>query len=99
TYVYGLRPTQTVFTGAASLQQLPRLSNRITGGRADVQYFLRQDVAVGVVYRFEDYAVRDFALDADTVTPLSAGTSTIYTGYMYRPYTAHTAWLRLTYLW
>lgn len=99
TYVYGLKPTQTVFTGAASLQQLPRLSNRITGGRADVQYFLRQNVGVGIVYRFEDYAVRDFALDADTVTPLSAGTSTIYTGYMYRPYTAHTAWLRLTYLW
>lgn len=99
TYVYSLGPTQTVFTGAASLAQLPRLSNRITGGRADVQYFLRPDIALGVVYRFEDYAVRDFALDAGTLRSLSVGTTTIYTGYMYRPYTVHTAWLRLTYLW
>lgn len=99
TYVYGIKPNQTIFTGTAALAQLAPLSNRLTGARADVQYFLRPDVAIGVVYRYEDYDVRDFALDAGTLTSLSVGTTTIYSGYMYRPYKAHTTWLRVTYLW
>lgn len=97
-YVYGLRPTQTVFT-TTPLAQLPTISNRLRGARADIQYFIRPDIALGVVYRYEDYDVRDFALDAGTLTSLVVGTTTIYSGYMYRPYTAHTGWLRLTYLW
>ena len=28
-----------------------------------------------------------------------ASTNSIYSGYLYRNYTAHTGWLRLTYLW
>jgi hypothetical protein len=98
TYLYGLAPDQTVFT-TVPLAQLPRVRNRLTGARADVQYFIRPDVAVGVAYRYEDYAVRDFALDATNMRSLVAGSSAIYSGYLYRPYTAHTAWLRLTYLW
>lgn len=98
-YVYGLKPTQTVFTGTAALAQLPPLSNRLTGARADVQYFIRPDIALGVVYRYEDYDVRDFALDGGTINALAVGTTSIYTGYMYRPYTAHTGWLRVSYLW
>lgn len=64
-----------------------------------MQYFLRPDIAIGVVYRYEDYDVRDFALDAGTLTSLSVGATTIYSGYMYRPYKAHTTWLRVTCLW
>lgn len=97
-YVYGQPGNQTVFT-TVPLAQLPTLTNRLRDARADVQYFLRPTVAIGFGYRFEDYAVRDFALDAGTLNTLVVGTSTIYTGYMYRPYTAHTGWLRVTYLW
>lgn len=97
-YVYGQPANQTVFT-TTPLAQLPTLSNRLRGARADLQYYLRPDVAVGVVYRYEDYDVRDFALDEGPMSTLVTTTSTIYTGYMYRPYTAHTGWVRMTYLW
>jgi len=98
TYVYGLPANQTVFT-TTSLAPLPTVSNRLRGARADLQYFVRPDVAVGVVYRYEDYDVRDFALDEGPMATLLTGTTTIYSGYLYRPYTAHTGWVRLTYLW
>ena len=39
------------------------------------------------------------ALDGGTINALAVGTTSIYTGYMYRPYTAHTGWLRVSYLW
>lgn len=97
-YVYGGPATQTAFTTTA-LAQLPTLSNRLRGARADLQYYFRPDVAIGVAYRYEDYDVRDFALDEGTMTSLLVGATTIYSGYLYRPYTAHTGWLRLTYLW
>jgi hypothetical protein len=106
TYVYGLPSNQTVFTAAAPLRQLAPVKNRLTGGRADVQYFVRPNVALGVAYWYEEYKVDDFALNdvvINQLNPANAATgnfaSTIYSGYLYRPYTAHTAWLRMTYLW
>ena len=105
TYVYGLKPEQTVFT-TVPLQQLQPVKNRLTTGRFDVQHFVRPNVALGVVYLYEEYKVQDFALGPDTINrldPANATTgvfaSTIYSGYLYRPYTAHTWWLRMTYLW
>ena len=104
-YVYGMKPEQTVFT-STPLQQLMPVKNRLTTGRFDVEHFVRPNVALGVVYRYEEYKVQDFALgDAtiDRLDPVSAATgvfaSTIYSGYLYRPYTAHTGWLKVTYLW
>ncbi len=104
-YVYGLKPDQTVFT-TTPLQQLAPVKNRLTTGRCDVQHFVRPNVALGVVYRYEEYKVQDFALGSDTINrldPVSGATgvfaSTIYSGYLYRPYTAHTWSLRMTYLW
>jgi hypothetical protein len=106
TYVYNLKPEQTVFTAAAPLRQLTPLKNRLTGGRFDAQYYVRENVALGVVYHYEEYKVDDFGLDTDTINRLDprnptsgAFASTIYTGYLFRPYTAHTAWLKMTYLW
>jgi MtrB/PioB family decaheme-associated outer membrane protein len=105
TYVYGLKPEQTVFT-TVPLQQLSPVKNKLSGVKTDVQYFVRPNVALGVVYWYEDYSVQDFALGEATINvpnPVSAATgafaSTIYSGYLYRPYKAHTAWLRMTYLW
>lgn len=104
TYVYGLKPEQTVFT-TTPLQQLTPVKNRITGGYFDLQYFVRANVALGVAYDYEEYKVDDFSLDTDTIdrldprNPSGAYTSTIYSGYVFRPYTAHTVWMRMTYLW
>jgi MtrB/PioB family decaheme-associated outer membrane protein len=98
TYVYGLRPDQTVFT-TTPLQQLAPVTNRLIGGRADVQYFLRSNVGIGLAYWYEDYDVEDLSLNSTVIDSLNAGTATIYSGYLYRPYTAHTVSLRATYLW
>ena len=105
TYVYGLPANQAIFT-TTPLRQLEPLKNKLQGMQADVRYYLRPNVALGVVYHYEDYKVDDFALGTGTVNRLDArnGTtgvfaSTLYAGYLFRPYTAHTAWMRVTYLW
>jgi len=98
TYVYGLAPDQTVFT-TTPLQQLAPVTNRLMGGRADVQYFLRSNVGIGLAYWYEDYDVEDLSLNSTVINSLNIGTATIYSGYLYRPYTAHTVSLRATYLW
>ena len=104
TYVYNLSPNQTLFT-SVPLAQLPPLKNRLTDTRIDVSHFVRTNIAIGVGYQFEDYQVDDFSLNASTINQLNpvnaAGVfaSTIYTGYLYRDYTAHMVWLRLSYLW
>lgn len=99
TYVYGITPDSTIFVPPASLQQLPPLKNQISGGRADAQYFVRENIAVGVVYLYEAYRVEDFSLNPTIINTLNIGTATIYSGYLYRPYTAHAGWLKISYLW
>lgn len=107
TYVYGGPATTNpaVFT-TIQLQQLSPVKNTLTGAKADVQYFVRHNVALGFGYWFEQYKVEDFALGEATINqpnPVNGTTgvfaSTIYSGYLYRPYKAHTGWLRMTYLW
>jgi MtrB/PioB family decaheme-associated outer membrane protein len=104
-YVYNQPANQTVFTTVA-LAQLPQLKNTLTGGRADVQYFVRANLALGVAYWYEEYSVDDFALDGqivDKLNPANASNgnfaNTIYSGYLWRPYKVHTGWLKLSYLW
>jgi hypothetical protein len=106
TYVYNLRPDQTLFTGNNQLRQLRPITNKHNGARLDVQHFIRPNLALGLGYHYEDYKVQDFALGEETInradpvnTTTGAFASTLYTGYLFRPYTAHTVWLRTTYLW
>ena len=105
TYVYNLRPDQNVFT-TTPLRQLTPVKNEHRGARFDVQHFIRANVALGLGYHYEDYKVEDFALGTGTIDrfdPVNATTgafaSTLYTGYLFRPYTAHTWFVRTTYLW
>jgi MtrB/PioB family decaheme-associated outer membrane protein len=105
TYVYNMKPEQKVFT-TVPLTQLAPLKNKLSDARTDVQYFLRPNLALGAAYAYEVYKVDDFALGPATLNALAPvnGTSgvfasTIYSGYLYRNYRAHTGWLRLTYLW
>jgi MtrB/PioB family decaheme-associated outer membrane protein len=107
TYVYGgpAITNASVFP-TVQLQPLAPVENTLTGAKADVQYFVRPNVALGLAYWYEDYQVKDFALGEGTIdklAPTSASNglvaNTIYSGYLYRPYTAHTVWLRMSYLW
>ncbi len=105
TYVYGVANAAVVFP-TTPLAQLAPLKNKLTDGRVDFKYFVRPNVALGVAYAYEDYKVDDFALGPDTLNQLNpvnantgGSTNSIYSGYLYRNYTAHTGWLRVTYLW
>ena len=104
-YFYNMKPEQKVFT-TVPLTQLSPLKNKLVNTRFDVQYFIRPNLALGGAYRYDDYGVSDFSLTSSTLNSLAPanGTTgvfanTIYSGYLYRDYTAHTGWLRMTVLW
>jgi MtrB/PioB family decaheme-associated outer membrane protein len=94
TYLYLLPPDSTL----ASPSQLPPVLNRLQRATVDLRYFIAPRLAIGTLYWFDDYHVEDFSLGPDTVTRIDIG-SNLYLGYLYRPYTAHVASLRLIYFW
>ena len=103
TYLYGL------VTGSplAVPEQLPPVKNELFRGEIDIDYELSRNLLAGVSYWFEDYQVEDFALGPTTLTgialpPVQEGqpvvaTNALLLGYLYRPYTAHVGFVRLTY--
>lgn len=103
TYLYGL------VTGSplAVPEQLPPVRNELTRAEIDLTYMLSDNLKFGVAYWFDDYNVEDFALGPTTLTgialpPVQEGqpvvaTNALLLGYLYRPYTAHVAFVRLTY--
>lgn len=94
TYVYGAPANTTL----AAVQQLPPLKNDLQIARADLSYFARTNVAVRIGYGYERYRVEDFSLGPDTIKRIDLPGS-LFLGYVYRPYTAHTGWLSVSYLW
>ena len=107
TYVYGgPATTNPAIFSTTPLRQLLPVTNKLTDLRADLQHFVRPNVALGVTYLYEEYKVEDFALSETTINapnPVNATTgvfaSTIYSGYLYRPYKGNNFTLRMTYLW
>lgn len=103
-------PTPAVPGGVA---QLPELSSEENRAGMDVRYFIRRNVAIGFAYWYADYTVDDFALEppgesfvAGIARPpifqnqaLDSAINGVVLNYFYRPYTSHTTWVRLTYLW
>lgn len=113
-YVYTTGPAYQPSPDApGGVSQLPELTAREHRATVDLRYFIRSDVAIGVAYWYDNYQVEDFALgppgeafvqgiarppifeDQAPDSPLNG----IVLNYVYRPYTSHTAWVRLTYLW
>jgi len=94
TYVYG----GPLLPQLAAFAQLPPVKNELQSGTADLRYFLTAKVALGLVYWYDRYRVDDFAMGPATINRLDLPGS-LFLGYLYRPYTAHSAWLRVTYLW
>lgn len=103
TYLYGLAPNSPL----AVPEQLPPVTNELLRGEIDVDYELSRNLHFGVAYWYEDYKVQDFALGPTVMSgialpPVQEGqapvaTNALLLGYQYRPYTAHTGFLRLTY--
>jgi MtrB/PioB family decaheme-associated outer membrane protein len=105
TYLYGL------VTGSplAAPDQLPPVKNELLRGQIDLSYDITNTIRFGVAYWYDDYKVQDFALGPTTLTgialpPVQEGqpivaTNALLLGYLYRPYTAHAGFVRLTYLW
>jgi len=101
-YTYGLVANTTL---AAPVQYITQPKNRLDVAKVDVQYFVRQNLALGVAYWYEDWTVKDFALDPGIIdalvvrNPTNNALTGFYTGYSNAPYTANTFFMRMRYLW
>ncbi|MBI2828274.1 MAG: MtrB/PioB family outer membrane beta-barrel protein [Acidobacteria bacterium] len=114
TYVYATGPAYSPSpTAPGRVAQLPELASEENRLSTDVRYFIRRDVALGFAYWYDHYTVSDFALGppgeafvSGIARPavfesqaLDSPINGVLLNYFYRPYTSHTGWVRLTYLW
>jgi Putative outer membrane beta-barrel porin, MtrB/PioB len=105
TYLYGLVSGSPL----AVPEQLPPVKNELLRAEIDVTYELSRHLHFGAAYWYDDYKVEDFALGPSTLSgialpPVEPGqpptaTNALLLGYLYRPYTAHVGFVRLTYGW
>jgi MtrB/PioB family decaheme-associated outer membrane protein len=90
-------------------QQLPPIQNLLRNATVDTRFFITRQLALGFVYLYESYSVQDFALGGGVEESIAfpivqpgfpvVPTTTILLDYLYRPYKAHSGWLRLSYYW
>jgi MtrB/PioB family decaheme-associated outer membrane protein len=88
--------------------QLDPVINELLRGTVDLSYRLSDRLRLAVGYWFEDYRTKDFALGPLTISDIAlpavqpgfpiVATNSLLLGYLYRPYTAHTGMVRLSYL-
>lgn len=78
--------------------ELPPTLSEFHRGTVDLLYALTARVSIGASYWYDRYRVSDFTLDVDANPELARGQALLM-GYLYRPYTANTAWLRMLYRW
>ena len=76
--------------------ELPPTLSEFHRGTFDVAYPLTSRVSIGFSYWYDRYRVADFTLDVDANPELARGQALLM-GYLYRPYTANTGWVRLLY--
>jgi MtrB/PioB family decaheme-associated outer membrane protein len=78
--------------------ELPPTLSEFARATVDVTYSLTSRLSVGLSYWYDQYRVTDFTLDVDANPELARGQALLM-GYLYRPYTANTGWVRLLYRW
>jgi Putative outer membrane beta-barrel porin, MtrB/PioB len=78
--------------------QLPNVYNKLQQLRVDVRHRLTDRLAATVSYLYEPFRVYDFAFDPTVVNGIVQPSSLVL-GYVYRPYTAHSAMVGLRYFW
>ena len=80
------------------MTQLPPVTNAWHSGTLDLRYALRRQIALGLGYRYDRFAIDNFSLNPSTIDRL-VFPSTLLLGITDRPYTANTVTVRLMYLW
>jgi hypothetical protein len=93
-YLYGIQPGSPI----TPPNQLPNVYNKLQQLHVDARYRLSKQLAATVSYLYEPFRVYDFAFDPSVVDSIVQPSSLVM-GYVYRPYTAHSAFLGLKYLW
>jgi MtrB/PioB family decaheme-associated outer membrane protein len=93
-YVYGIVPGGPLVPP----NQLPEAYNTLHELRTEFRHRLTRRLAATLSYAFENFKVYDFALDPSVVDGIVQPSSLVL-GYVYRPYTTHTAVVGLLYLW
>ena len=78
--------------------QLPETFNKLQQLHLDVRHRLSSRLAASFSYQYEPLSIYDFAFDPSVVNGI-AQPSSLVMGYVYRPYTAHTAVFGLLYHW
>jgi MtrB/PioB family decaheme-associated outer membrane protein len=78
--------------------QLPNVFNKLQQLHLDVRHRLSNRLAASFSYLYEPLSIFDFAFDPAVVNGI-AQPSSLVLGYVYRPYTAHSATFGLRYLW
>jgi MtrB/PioB family decaheme-associated outer membrane protein len=78
--------------------QLPNVFNKLQQLHVDVRHRLTNRLAATFSYLYEPFRVYDFAFDPTVVDGIVQPSSLVL-GYVYRPYTAHSAVVGLMYFW
>ena len=78
--------------------QLPNVFNKLQQLHIDVRYRLSSRLAASFSYLYEPLSIYDFAFDPSVVNGIVQPSSLVM-GYVYRPYTAHSAVFGIRYLW
>jgi len=78
--------------------QLPNVFNKLQQLHLDVRHRLSGRLAASFSYLYEPLSIFDYAFDPSVVNGIVQPSSLVM-GYVYRPYTAHSAVLGIRYLW
>jgi len=93
-FVYGLAANTTLPTPSP----LPEVFNKLQQFRVDVRHRVSSHLRATVSYLYEPFDVYDFAFDPSVINSIIQPSSMVL-GYVYRPYTAHSAIVGLVYAW
>jgi MtrB/PioB family decaheme-associated outer membrane protein len=91
---------QTVVPGGPLTppNQLPDVYNKLQQLHIDVRHRLSNRLAATLSYLYEPFRIYDFAFDPSVVNGIVQPSSLVM-GYVYRPYTAHSAVFGVKYFW
>ena len=78
--------------------QLPEVFNKLQQLHVDVRHRLSSRLVASFSYLYEPLSIYDFAFDPSVVNGIVQPSSLVM-GYVYRPYTAHSAVFGLLYYW
>jgi hypothetical protein len=93
-YVYAIPPGSPLVPP----NQLPDAFNKLQELRMDVRHRLTRSLAATISYTYEPFRVYDFAMDPSVINGIVQPSSLVL-GYVYRPYTTHSAVVGLLYTW